>query len=1016
MPSHADCLWTARTLVLACLLFGLSVAGASVVINEYLSANVHNLTDGDGDTPDWLELYNRGAQTVDLDGYGLSDREDTPGEWVFPELLLRPGGHLLIFASGKDRKVAAPHWESVIDRGDRWRYRVNTSAPPSEWRELAFDDSGWDEGPSGLGYGDNDDATMVPPCISLSARRRFTLDDPELVKLVCLHIDFDDGFVAWLNGVEITRRLVGTPGVPPPWNMEASTYHEAELFRDLVPETILFPPEELPLQAGENVLAIQVHNYGPEDTDLTLIPILSLGMEEPPGDSRGVSEVVRFWVPHLHASFKIDADGETLVLHDAAGTLLDRVETGAMTADRSRGRSLDGGPDWHYFAQPTPETPNGAGTPQAWLAEPSVSPPGGFHDGPLAVSIADPSPDTRVTYTLDAGEPLASSPEYAGPIEIEETTVLRARAFRSGYQPSPIASHTYILEDQPHLPVVCLVTDPPNLWDDEQGIYVRGPHAWPVHPYYNANFWMDWERPVHVELHDPLGQGFRQDLGLKIHGGITRTFPQKSLRLIARGGYGADAIAYPVFPDLEVTNFERLVLRNAGNDWCRSMLRDGLAHRLVQSLGLETQAYRPARVYLNGTYWGLYNIREKIDRFYLEDHLGIDPEEIDMLEGRQEVMEGDAEHYEALLAFLRSHDLSNDDTFAQVAEMMDVENFAAYYITRIFYANTDWPGHNLRYWRPRTGAGRWRWILFDTEMGLGMNPNRYMHNTLAHALEPDSPEWRNAPWSTFLARKLLENAAFRRDFINRYADCLNGVFHPEQTVAVVEELAGGIEEEIPRHMDRWGYDVGIWAREVAAVEEFLRRRPAHARAHLMGQFGLEDTLRLSLDISPPGAGSICLTALRVDDAWSGIYFRGVPIELTVEPENGYRFRGWSDSTLTSDLTVEIAPTEDYALTALFAGDSGGLCQWVPPVPNPIRAETTLTFYLREGGHARVLLCDVAGRRIATLADRAFAPGEHPLAWSGVDRAGRRLPAGVYFLYLEAGGDHAVERLVVIPGL
>ncbi len=988
-------------------------AAASVVINEYQASNVDCLHDAEWNTPDWIELYNNGDDAVNLLGFGLSDREREPFKWVFPEYHLPGGGRVLVFASDRDRYDTASHWETVVDRGDLWRYRVNTSPLPAGWTASDFDDSAWEMGPSGFGYGDDDDATIVPECRSLSARIYFHLDDPAAVRMACLHVDYDDGFVAWINGVEVARRMMGAPGAVPAWNKGADDPHEAQIYQGYAAETFILAPAGLPLRAGENVLAVAVHNALANEYDMSLIPILTLGFDAAPAAARGVSDLVRPWLPHLETNFKIDADGETLVLTDAAGRRLDRVETGAMTANTSRGRMPDGADGWRFFEEPTPDAPNGDGQSLERTDPPEISMPGGFYSGPLTVTIAAPSAQARIFYTLDASEPSESSAQYAAPIEISATSVLRAVAIDPGARPSAIATCTYVMEPEPELPVFCLVTDPINLWDEDVGIYVLGPDAWPTYPYWGANYWKDWERPVHVEFLDPLGDGFRLNLGLRIHGSSTRTFPQKSLRLIARGGYDVSAVEYPLFPDLDVQRFERIVLRNAGNDWCRAHLRDGLLHVLAAPLGIDTQAYRPAIVYLNGVYWGIQNIREKADAYYLQDHYGVDPDDVDLQEGNRVVIEGDTEHYDELLAYIGSHDLSDDAVFDEVAARMDVEEFARFYIFRVFAANTDWPGNNMLYWRPRTAQGRWRWILYDAEWGLGLNDSSYAHNTLAWALSAKGGNWQHAPWSTYLARKLLENEGYRRYFVNVYADYLNSVFRPECTLPILHQLADAIADEIPRHMRRWGYNPGIWTAEIATIEEFLRQRPAYARMHLMQQFGLADTIRLALDVSPPGAGTIRMNSVAIDSAWTGIYFAGVPVQLTAEPAPGMRFRGWSDNALPADAVVEIAPAGDYALTAAFAPDPGGACYWMRPIPNPIRIGAELTFFLRQKSRAKVAVYDVTGRQVAAPATGEFTEGEHPVAWTGTNGDGRQLASGVYFLWLEVEGATDVQRLVVV---
>jgi len=991
--------------------------GAQVVINEYQPSNTGCLRDEDGDTSDWIELYNRGEDPVDLTGYGLTDRADRPHRWVFPGVVLPAQGHLLIYASGKDRRDWLPHWETVIDWGDEWRYRANLTAPPDGWWEPGFDDSAWARGPSGIGYGDGDDATVIDLCRSVCLRAAVPVRDRAHVRGACLHLDFNDGFVAWLNGVEIARYAIGAPGAPgvaPPWDAPAVLFHEAQLHRGGNAESYPIAGYDSLLREGENVLAIVVHNGEPVLDDLSAIPFLSLGYDRPPAGAAGPSAHVRLWLPHLHASFKLDNANEELFLYDARGALVDRAGERFVPADYSRGRFPDGTDTWMLFPSPTPEGPNTLGLDDEFAAPPDFSLPGGRYPGPpLSVTISSPLPFATITHTTDGSDPRESSPSYTGPLTVDSTCVVRARAFAAGRAPSPITTQSYILGAETPLAIVSLVVDPFDLWDEQTGIYALGPYADPSYPYREANFWMDWERPAHAELFLPEGGGCGLPLGVKIHGGTTRALPQKAFRLVPRGGYGPEEIPCQVFPQKPIHAFRRLILRNAGNDWCLTHMRDGFVHHLAACLGLDHQAYRPAQVYLNGAYWGLYNIRELIDTDYLAENHGVTPGGIDLLELNAEVMDGSAAHYHTLLDYLRSHDLADDRAFDDVAAHIDVTNYTDYVILRVFCANTDWPANNLRYWRSDELDGRWRWIVYDTEIGLGINRDGVEHRTLAWALKANSGSWQNAPWSTFLLRSLTRNHDFCVAFINRYADLLNTLLRPQNTLALWDRMRADIAADMPRHFQRWNRNLAIWDEQNDLARDFLRRRPAIARAHLMAQFDLTDTLRLSLNIDPPGSGSIRLSTVSVDTCWTGIYFCNLPLTLTAVPAAGYEFLAWSDPALAPDSSVQITPTGDYAVTARFMRSLPPGQAWQLAAPNPVKPDAVLKLRVDRPLDLELTVFDLLGRRVARPTGGHFARGEHALAWIGQNGEGRPLPSGVYFLRLASGDWRTTHRMIVV---
>ncbi|MBC8329005.1 MAG: CotH kinase family protein [Planctomycetes bacterium] len=885
-------------------------AQAQVVINEFVASNVDGLRDEDRDTSDWIELVNQGPLPVNLQGYGLSDDPLDPLRWTFPDLTLLPQQHLVVFASGKDRSSYANEYTTVVDHQFSWRYFEGVAEPPTGWWQPGFNDSAWAVGPSGFGYGDNDDSTIVSSP-TVYVRHGFTLTQAQIDGLVeaYLHVDFDDAFVAFLNGVEVARDNIGQPGDHPAYNATANSHHEAALYRGKDLEPVPAPELAGLLQVGGNVLALQVHNRQLGDNDLSLIPFLSLASSVGSPTGGGHPPELLFPESVLHANFKLDAAGESLSLSDPGGAVLDQHDTGLMKVDVSRGRGPSGGPGLLYFQAPTPAAANTSlGFPA--ISEPvTMSPEGGWSAGPVSVSLSHPAPGATIRYTFDAREPTPSDPAYGGPIQVAgPIKVLRARAFESGKWPSDVATATFAQGVTAKLPVFSLVTDPPNLWDPQTGIY----HG----SIFGGNHWKDWERPVHVEMFETNGSvPLRFDAGMKIHGGFSRTFPQKSLRLIPRDGYGIDSIDYPFFGPEAPQSFRRLVLRNAGNDWCEGHLRDGVVHRMMAGEDLEVMLFSPALVLLNGDYWGIHNVRERQDRYFLETHRGVDPDELDLLELNQEVVEGDNVHYQAMLDFIGANDLGIEANYRHVQTLMDTENFATYAALQVYVANTDWPGNNIKYWRPRTPEGRWRWMLYDTDFGLGLE-NPPSHNTLAFATNPNGGIF-NPSWATFLFRKLLESPLFARSFINRYADYLNTRFRPDQTLPVATEVARSIQAEIGPHMQRWNRSVQTWRRNLGEIRDFLNQRPQFAASHIIQKFNLAGSYQLDLDVQPPGAGSIRLTAIDVDGPWTGSYFLGVPVELTAVPKLGWEFVDWSDPGLPATATVDIDPFGNYSLSANF---------------------------------------------------------------------------------------------------
>ena len=894
---------------------------AQVYINEVMSVNKSTIADEDNDYVDWLELYNASPQTVNLAGWGLSDKKDDPFKWVAPPVDLAPQQYLLIFASGKDRRQQVC-WDNVITSGDIWKYRRGDSQPPRNWKDKDFDDSGWNSGPSGFGYGDDDDATVIGNLLSVYVRKSFQIQDVEKIVRLALHVDYDDAFIAYLNGVEVARANIGVPGESVRYNSTADGNHEALMIQGLPPQFFDISKAADVLQSGRNVLAIEVHNVSSGSSDMTLIPFFTIGWSAQKNGLHTPPDFLGLRSAQMHTNFKIKGSGESIALYDSTGLLQDSLFTPEMPMDISYGR-LPGSGDWRLLALPTPGTTNRDSVYVGRASAPQASPGGGFYNAPIIVELSDSSGGI-IYYTLDGSTPDENSDVYTGPIVLHETTVLRARSFRPPLQPSRIITHTFVFNEDSPFAVICLTSDPSNLYDYNYGIFVKGPNAGGQYPYFGANFWQDWERPVHVEFYEPNGQpGFEIDAGMKIFGGWSRARDQKSLAIFRRSIYDTRRINYRIFPDKEIEHFESFILRNGGNDWDGTLFRDGFMQTLCRDeMDLELMAFRPAHIYLNGEYWGILNIREKINEHFLQANRGIDPDRVDLLDrsgqGEDEIMTGTNSDYLMLLDFLNSHDISRPEYYAVVDSMMDISNFIDYEIAEIYLGNTDWPGNNIKYYKPQTPGGKWRWLLFDTDFGFHLYETSYSHNTLAFATATNGPDWPNPPWSTFLLRTLLQNDYFRLLFINRFADHLNTTFQPERVHHILDQFQEMFDSQISRQRKRWPGSVGAYHDRLQRMRTFADRRLTYVRSHIRKYFKLQGLLNVTLDVDPAGAGRIQINSKTIAEfPWAGVYFEDIPVTLTAIPNVGCRFVGWSDARLGASRVARLKTRTDAKIIARF---------------------------------------------------------------------------------------------------
>jgi hypothetical protein len=659
----------------------------------------------------------------------------------------------------------------------------------------------------------------------------------------------------------------------------------------------------------------------------------------PPGTVIQPNATLLFWADGKdegdHTNFNLSKEGEEIGLYSSEGILIDSISYNDQPSDVSHGRYPNGTGSWFLFENPTPGALNMNTGFTGMCSDPIFYPSGGFFSEGVSVELQKGNPEETIRYTTDGSIPTEESPEYISSGFLDKTTVLRARAFRTGYLPGRVITRTYFINETTELPVVSVATDPDNLWSDESGIYVEGTNGITGYCSSDPRNWnQEWEKPASIEFFEAdRSFGFRIDAGLEIGGGCTRLYPQKTLAIYARSEYGFSKIEYPVFTDKPINSYNNLLLRNSGQDWWRALIRDGLVHNLVKNMmDIEWQAYRPAIVFLNGIYWGIHGVREKHNEHYLASNYNIDPYAIDILTGNATIKQGSAELYTQMIDFIGSHDLSQDENYRQVALQMDVDEYLNYVITEIYSANIDWPAGNIKYWRQQGDNHKWRWILFDMDLTFGAHgQGQYNSNTLANATSTVETYYANPPWSTFLLRSLLKNEEFRQRFIQKFASHLNITFAQQRVEHLIDSLKMDIEDEIPRHIQKWEKSTSFndgWAYHINVMKEFAAKRAGYVISQITDKFGLNGTSELQVTYDDGNMGNIYLEGVQLpDNNFTGIYFKGIPVQCIAVPKKGYRFVQWQGIAESINDSVTITLTGDASLHAEFEAvytNTGGL--------------------------------------------------------------------------------------------
>ncbi len=528
-----------------------------------------------------------------------------------------------------------------------------------------------------------------------------------------------------------------------------------------------------------------------------------------------------------------------------------------------------------------------------------------------------------IRFTTDGSEPTRESDKFKNPISIDSSMVIRAILYHSDGTKSRIESGTYFVnEPETDWPVVSLSIPPELLFDSIDGIFEIGVENEIIgEGLYGANFWTRREYRMGTEIFwngDSLI--YSSPTGLRLFGGMSRTFPQKSMVIISRLKYGEKRMRHRFFENSKMDKFKYFILRNAGSDWGKAHGRDAIITGLVDDWDIDKQNNRPCHVYLNGKYWGIYYIREKINPYFLASHhKDVSADSIDLFEHQKALKHGTKTHYNNMLSFIEENDMSLDKNYQFLGRLMDVSNFTDYKILQIYIDNVD-AGGNIKFWRPRKPGGKWQWVLFDTDWGFGlMKPRAYRENSLEFHTEPEGPDWPNPPWSTFLLRGLLDNTEYREMFLNRFADRLNTTFMPDTVINHINRHQELMRPEMPRQFEKWEHSPKNWEIHHNRMRSFAQKRPAYMWTFLSEKFATGK--RVPVKVSAEGRGKVMVNNnLKVSyrQGLEGFYFENVPISIEAIPRLGYEFSHWEGhSEQDPSLVLFLKDKEKIDIKAVF---------------------------------------------------------------------------------------------------
>ncbi len=752
---------------------------AHVRLNEILLHNEYSLRDDTGERVAWAELYNSSGAAMSLAGYYLSDDAQDPFKWAFPaDAQIEAQSYLIVFLSGKESEGAL-HTSFRLGSSDEGLVLTSTVDMMREQIDL----------PRNLG--DN---------VSIGRAA--------------------EGGLAYFT--------TPTPGAANTTHASAEPLGTGYTEMDGV-----YISEVSAVSAAKSGKAdwIELHNASGRDVDLSGWHLsddpdeplkCTLSGTVPAGGYLAISASASN-SKGATAPFGISPVGETLLLTDVAGNIRDIFRTGALRLGVSAGRSA-GSAARVFYTSPSQGAANPDSALPGFAAEPAFSDTGLYHSAAFSLALSCATPNASIRYTLDGSKPTAASPSYDDPISIEKNTVVRAAAFTDGLLSSDIITRTYLFETPHTLPVVCLSAQSGD-WEAMYSVVER-----------NARV----EKEAHFAFYEADG-GLGTDFGcgLRASGSSTLTARQKSMVVYLRGAYGQSETGYPFFSDSDVTVFSSFVLRNSGQDRSKARLRDSFFSKAVKGMKMEYAETRLVVVYVNGQYWGIYDLNENQNEDYMAAHYGVDPDAVDIIRRNIQALAGRNSDNKRVRAYALATDLSSDAKYAEYIQWVDPDYIADYLIAQTFFSNGDM--FNQKYWRSQDYTVRWRPVYYDLDYALSASsPTRNILPSYFNAAGIPSQDGSLTNMDLYVG--LGKNKAWCEAFGERYVFVVRNFFNPERTTAILDEMTDQLRPELPRHIQRWGElrSLSAWESEVADLRKCLQDRPKYALQYLQKQFGFTD--------------------------------------------------------------------------------------------------------------------------------------------------------------------------------
>ena len=571
-----------------------------------------------------------------------------------------------------------------------------------------------------------------------------------------------------------------------------------------------------------------------------------------------------------HTSFKLSSGGEKIALTDPRGVVVDSVEFPRQATDRSYGRHPDGTGEFQYMLFPSLGEPNDSHVSSESIPARLLSfdPQSGKYSDDLLVTISASGlfEGFEVRYTLTGSPPTAASELYVEPIPVNEDTVVRAVAVLDGRVDTDIVTKSYFglirVSSLLNLPVMSISLDPKEFQD--------------VHLKFTG-YGREWEREGHMEIFNKDGTPAKAlGFGIRLHGGSGREgdmTTKKAYRAYFRGVYGASKLKYPLIPDTEVEEFDKLVLRSNFSDSFRrggSYIRDQVARDLHEQLGATVSHGTWYNLLINMEYRGVYNVCERIEAEFFASYFSDDGDNWDVMKSRGEVTDGDNMEWRRLATFLRENDLREESAYEEAQRLIDVENYTNYIALNLWIDSNDWPGNNWHAARPRRPDGKWTFQVWDAENSFGHRSKAT--DAFRRILRSDVP-------MADIFNGLIKNRRYQVFFLEVIEKQAATVLQPDNTIEKIMRHVRAIGPDMPRELGLFDNIASTtWRSHIQAMQRFANQRSDLVRDFILASDGL--TIPVATSVTPAkitvnGVTDVTFSGFRFTES-TEVFFEKVP--------------------------------------------------------------------------------------------------------------------------------------------